>query len=113
MGDALTDEYDVVVGAIGTSITQCIATSTHPAGVMLWAGIEDRSTAINAPYVLLSGQSVITSFFDTYVDFSSAMSNAPRSDTSWADIAPLCNRFESIVELMNSRSGFTEAALLS
>src|SRR5690606_6853239 len=104
-GDTLTGEYDVVVDAVGTSITRSIAVkSIRPAGTALWLGLEDEGTDIDVRSLIRSERSVITSFCYTDADFAAALSIASRSDASWVDLVPLHSGVEAFTELMNGRT---------
>ena len=98
----LSDQYDVVIDAVGSAATRA-ASVTHqrPGGVAVWLGLAGEETGFDGNALIRSEKRVVGSFAYRDEEFAQAMARIRYWDLTWAAGYPLAAAAEVFTGLMN------------
>jgi alcohol dehydrogenase len=111
-GKALDGEFDVVVDAVGASVTHRASVEhLKPSGTTVWIGLLSDDAGFVSRDLVRWEKKVLGSFAYPRRDFADAVQLASEVDLSWTTSFPLDEGAAIFTELMNGRSDVVKAVL--
>lgn len=98
----LSDQYDVVIDAVGSAATRAASVAhQRPGGVAVWLGLAGEETGFDGNALIRSEKRVVGSFAYRDEEFAQAMARIRYWDLTWAAGYPLAAAAEVFTGLMN------------
>jgi threonine dehydrogenase-like Zn-dependent dehydrogenase len=111
-GAELTEEFDVVIDAVGLPVTHIASVERlRPGGTTVWLGLMSDQAAFDSMALVRTEKTVRGSFAYTNREFAQAIELAANVGLGWADVFPLEQGAEIFTDLMHGRSDVVKALL--
>ena len=112
-GSGLTGDYDVIIDAVGTSLTRAQSVQhQRPGGTAVWLGLAQDSPGFDGNALIRSEKRVLGSFAYSDEEFARATELLRNWDLSWTSHYPLADGAEIFTGLMNGGLDPVKALLL-
>ena len=112
-GSGLTGDYDVIIDAVGTSLTRAQSVQhQRPGGTAVWLGLAQDSPGFDGNALIRSEKRVLGSFAYSDEEFARATELLRNWDLSWTPHYPLADGAEIFTGLMNGGLDPVKALLL-
>lgn len=110
---ALEGEYDVVIDAVGLSVTRRTSLAhLRPGGTAIWIGLAQDDVEVSGNSVVRNEQVIRGSFAYTPAEFAEAVAIAPSLDLSWTTAVPLSEAAEIFYDLAGGNTAIAKAVLV-
>jgi alcohol dehydrogenase len=112
VGEALSDEFDVIIDAVGAAPTRRASLEhLRPGGTTVWVGLLTSDVDFDAKGLVRREQRVVGSFAYTPAEFDEAAELAADVDTSFVSTVPLRDGAQVFGELAAGRSDLVKVLL--
>jgi threonine dehydrogenase-like Zn-dependent dehydrogenase len=111
-GPSLTEEYDVVVDAVGMSVTRADSlTRVRPGGHAIWIGLAQAEATIDGNDVVRGERHVVGSFAYRPEEFAEAVALSAECDLGWSTGVPFEDAQRVFMELAAGSSDIVRAVI--